>query len=59
MILGFEVGAIVRMPTQPDWGDGQVQSIVDDRITINFQHRGKVVLIGNAEALELLSDDSG
>jgi Protein of unknown function (DUF3553) len=54
---GLEVGAIVRMPAQPDWGLGQVQSIVGSRITVNFEHRGKVVLRGDGAALELVALD--
>lgn len=57
MIYGLEVGAIVRMPAQPDWGLGQVQSIVGMRITVNFEHRGKVVLQGDGAALEVVALD--
>ena len=57
MIYGLEVGAIVRMPAEPDWGLGQVQSIVGSRITVNFEHRGKVVLQGDGTSLELVALD--
>lgn len=57
MIYGLEVGAIVRMPAHPDWGLGQVQSIVGSRITVNFEHRGKVVLQGDGTSLELVALD--
>ena len=57
MIYGLEVGAIVRMPAEPDWGLGQVQSIVGSRITVNFEHRGKVVLQGEGSSLELVAPD--
>jgi hypothetical protein len=57
VIYGLEVGAIVRMPTQPDWGLGQVQSIIGSRITVTFEHRGKVVLQGNVASLELVAPD--
>jgi hypothetical protein len=57
VIYGLEVGAIVRMPANPDWGLGQVQSIVGSRITVNFEHRGKVVLQGNGASLELVALD--
>lgn len=59
MIYGLEVGAIVRMPAEPDWGLGQVQSIVGTRITVNFEHRGKVVLQGDGVTLELVAPDAG
>ena len=57
MIYGLEVGAIVRMPAEPDWGLGQVQSIVGSRITVNFEHRGKVVLQGESVSLVLVAHD--
>jgi Protein of unknown function (DUF3553) len=42
----LEPGMLVRHPSQPDWGLGQVQSKIGDRITVNFEHQGKVVLDG-------------
>lgn len=35
---------VVRHPTQADWGLGQVQSNVGGRVTVNFEHAGKVVI---------------
>jgi hypothetical protein len=35
---------LVRHPGQPDWGLGQVQSNVGGRVTVNFEHAGKVVI---------------
>lgn len=40
----FEPGMLVRHPLQPDWGLGQVQSNVAGKITVNFEHAGKVVI---------------
>lgn len=37
---------LVRHPDLPEWGVGQVQSFIGDRITVNFEHRGKVVIDG-------------
>lgn len=37
-------GAFVRHPNQPDWGLGQVQSVVGQRVTVNFEHAGKVLI---------------
>lgn len=42
----LEPGMMVRHPTQPDWGLGQVQSNIGGRITVNFEHAGKVVIHG-------------
>jgi Protein of unknown function (DUF3553) len=35
---------LVRHPDQGDWGLGQVQSVVGARVTVNFEHAGKVVI---------------
>ena len=40
----FEPGDLVRHPARDDWGLGQVQSVIGARITVNFEHRGKVVI---------------
>ena len=37
-------GTFVRSPTNPDWGLGQVQSAIGDKVTVNFEHHGKLVL---------------
>ncbi len=42
----LEPGMIVRHPTRPDWGDGQVQSNIGGMVTVMFQHEGKVVIDG-------------
>lgn len=57
MIGFFEPGSIVRSLARPDWGLGQVQSNIGHRITINFEHAGKLVLTGAAADLELVSPD--
>ena len=44
-------GALVRHPTRPDWGFGQVQSVIGERVTVNFEDRGKVLI--NAAVVEL------
>lgn len=40
----LEPGTFVRHPDQPDWGLGQVQSVIGHRVTVNFEHTGKVVI---------------
>jgi len=40
----LEPGMLVRHPEQPDWGLGQVQSNIDNKVTVNFEHAGKVVI---------------
>ena len=51
MILEFEPGDIVINPTNKDWGIGQIQSIINNKITVNFQNVGKKVI--NSENIEL------
>jgi hypothetical protein len=53
----LEVGALVRCADRPDWGVGQIQSIVGPRVTVNFENEGKVVLNTDSVALTLVSDD--
>ena len=48
----LEPGLLVKNPTQPDWGIGQIQSIIKNRITVNFENIGKVVLNSNEVSLE-------
>ena len=55
----LEPGMIVLNPNRPDWGEGQVQSRIADRITVNFAHAGKQVLDGRRVRLELVSLDHG
>lgn len=58
----LEVGALVRLPAKPEWGLGQVQSMVTDalgaRITVNFEGGGKQVLNSAAVEIELVDFDA-
>lgn len=40
----LEPGMLVRHPTESDWGLGQVQSLINSKCTVNFEHKGKVVV---------------
>ena len=51
MILEFEPGDKVVNPSNKDWGIGQVQSMINNKITVNFQNVGKKVI--NAENIKL------
>lgn len=53
----LEVGALVRHPDQPDWGLGQVQSIIGPRVTVNFEEAGKQVIDRRVVTLELVEFD--
>ena len=48
----FTPGDYVINPKQKDWGIGQVQSIIKNKITVNFQNQGKQVINGEVITLE-------
>ena len=52
----IEPGQWVRHPGRPDWGPGQVQSVIRDRVTVNFLHAGKVLVNVAVVALEVCDD---
>jgi hypothetical protein len=45
-------GDFVRHPDRPDWGLGQIQSMVGTRITVNFENAGKLLIDGSVVELE-------
>ena len=51
MIFEYEPGDKVINPLNKDWGIGQVQSIIKDKVAVNFQNAGKKVI--NSENIEL------
>jgi FKBP-type peptidyl-prolyl cis-trans isomerase 2 len=55
-MIGIEPGMRVRHPARPEWGVGQVQSVVGPRVTVNFEHAGKVLINTAAVALEHAED---
>lgn len=55
----LEPGMLVRNPMAPDWGVGQVQSRIGDKITVNFEHAGKQVIDGRRVELGLFIPDQG
>tara|TARA_Y100000590_G_scaffold341224_1_gene389298 strand:+ start:25 stop:213 length:189 start_codon:yes stop_codon:yes gene_type:complete len=54
MILDFEPGDKVINPTNKEWGIGQVQSIIKNKITVNFENAGKKVINSTNIILEKL-----
>jgi hypothetical protein len=52
----FEPGSYVRHPKKPEWGLGQVQSAIGDRVTVMFEHAGKVVILTQLVSLERLDE---
>ena len=43
----FVPGMLVRHAVRTEWGLGQIQSNIDGKLTVNFENRGKVVLVGD------------
>jgi len=55
MILNYEPGDRVLNPSNKDWGIGQVQSIINGKVTVNFENVGKKVINSNNIMLEKIS----
>jgi hypothetical protein len=53
----FFPGQRVRLPAHPEWGVGQVQSVAGDRVTVNFEHAGKVTLRLSGAGLEPVEEE--
>ena len=51
MIIDFEPGDKVINPANKNWGIGQVQSIIKEKVTVNFENVGKKVI--NCKNIEL------
>ena len=56
MILDFEPGDKVLNPKNEDWGIGQIQSIIRQKITVNFQNVGKKVILAENLNLEKINE---
>ena len=44
MFLDYVPGDFVTNPNNKDWGIGQIQSIINNKITVNFENAGKKVI---------------
>ena len=51
MFLYYEPGDYVINPKNRSWGMGQVQSIIKNKLTVNFENVGKKVI--NTEKIVL------
>ena len=52
MFLDYEPGDYVINPKNKNWGTGQIQSIIKDKVTVNFENVGKKVINSKEIALE-------
>ena len=57
MILDFEPGDKVTNPNNKNWGTGQVQSIINGKVTVNFENVGKKVINSEIIQLEKLNEN--
>jgi hypothetical protein len=53
----FTLGDYVINPQQKNWGIGQVQSIIKNKVTVNFQNQGKQVINGEIIILEKIKNE--
>jgi len=44
MNLDLEPGDFVINPSNKSWGIGQIQSIIKNKATVNFENKGKLVI---------------
>ena len=58
MILDFEPGDKVVNPKAKEWGIGQVQSIIGNKVTVNFENYGKrVINIENVSLEKVINEN--
>jgi hypothetical protein len=55
MILDYEPGDKVINLDNKEWGIGQVQSIINGKVTINFENVGKKVIISKNVKIEKIN----
>ena len=52
MFLNYEPGDYVIYPNYKEWGIGQIQSIIKNKVTVNFENVGKKVINSKEIILE-------
>jgi hypothetical protein len=57
MHLDFIPGDYVINPSNKQWGIGQVQSIIKNKVTVNFENTGKQVLDVEFVSLEKVNNE--
>ena len=55
MFLNYEPGDYVINPGNRDWGIGQIQSVINNKVTVNFENVGKKVINGKEIILEKIN----
>ena len=55
MFLDYDPGDFVINPNNRSWGTGQIQSIIKNKVTVNFENVGKKVINGKEIILERIN----
>lgn len=55
MFLNYEPGDYVINPEYKSWGIGQIQSIINNKVTVNFENVGKKTINSNEILLEKIN----
>ena len=55
MFLNYEPGDFVINPQNKSWGMGQIQSIIKNKVTVNFENAGKKVINSKEIILEKIN----
>jgi len=55
MFLNYEPGDFVVNPQNKSWGIGQIQSIIKNKVTVNFENVGKKVINSKKINLEKIN----
>tara|TARA_B100000963_G_scaffold303483_1_gene276725 strand:+ start:263 stop:439 length:177 start_codon:yes stop_codon:yes gene_type:complete len=58
MLIDFEPGDYVINPANKEWGIGQVQSIIENKVTVNFENYGKRVINIQNISLEKVDNEN-
>ena len=55
MFLNYEPGDFVINPNNRSWGTGQIQSMINNKVTVNFENVGKKVINSKEIILERIN----
>ena len=58
MFLNYEIGDYVINTNNKDWGTGQIQSIIKNKVTANFENVGKKVINSKVIFLDKISKEN-
>ena len=56
MFINYEPGDFVINPENKSWGIGQIQSIIKNKVTVNFENAGKRVINSKEVTLERIDN---